>query len=53
MASAKSTSDYFNRQIETMKRNPHARVVQMPNTNHYCWFDKPEQTLREMNAFLQ
>ena len=50
---AQQMNAFRDAQIETMKKNSNVRVIVMPDTNHYCWFDKPDQVLREMNAFLK
>lgn len=45
-------SEYFDAQVATLKRNTHVRVVVLPKANHHCWFDRGDEVLREMNAFL-
>ena len=31
---------------------PHARIVMMPDTSHYCFIQRESQVVREMRAFL-
>jgi pimeloyl-ACP methyl ester carboxylesterase len=41
------------KQIERFKRDMvRGRVVEMPNTSHFCFIDKQDEVVREMRAFL-
>jgi non-heme chloroperoxidase len=40
-------------QIERFRRDmARGRVVEMPNTSHFCFIDKQDEVVREMRAFL-
>jgi pimeloyl-ACP methyl ester carboxylesterase len=49
---ARASSTFDDRQIDVLKKNPKVRVVVLENANHYCWFDRGDDVVREMNAFL-
>jgi len=49
---ARAVGAYLEGQIASQRKNPRARVVVMEKANHYCWFDRGDDVVREMNAFL-
>jgi hypothetical protein len=44
---------YQRRQIAQFRKGvANGRVIEMPNTLHYCFIEKQEDVVREMRAFL-
>ena len=50
---ARAVAAYLDGEIASQKKNPRARVVVLEKANHYCWFDRGDLVVREMNAFLE
>jgi hypothetical protein len=44
---------YQRRQIAQFRKGvANGRVIEMPNTLHYCFIEKQEDVVREMRAFV-
>lgn len=50
---AEETDRRRREQIDEFRKNAsHVRIIEMPDTAHYCFVQKPQEVIREMRQFL-